>query len=549
MGMSPPPGMSTPGMGMGGTDISPTSIVPDIPIDPYPNRIDINYLAQQKPGAVILKISKSPTSLEGKVIIGGNLMTQFNLYPNALIGWEDPLTRASGSGRIRLGQISDSDIMMDESTQYDTNVKSEKIIVYSLEPPITQVEMVNLEVEGRPDLDGFIQINHRNAKSLGVNQGDILAFEDDLTGAFGAAKVCLNENISDKKIIIDQDLLEASGVGSFEVGLKKNMRQIIPLQSLDAGISPISGENVWELISRARTNISVIKQWLSNYIIYKGIKLRWKTANTAIEVLNTIPDLSGDVLSSITPNTTITLKPTGLVTFNAVLIIDISRSMMARDVEVINIGPALEGIKAAMHDPEIQEFLKKFKPGVQVMRRYAAAFAAILFLAEKVGRGFGEKVSIIRFADEAQVLNMSGGKLWMDSSSGQKGELENCARNIVNDIGNAYGQATNMGPAMVKANDLIHSFSKDNPDQPTMVVLLTDGVPTDGDAFLNSIQEISKNPNVVLYIIGLGNPDDEAMKKAAALCGGEYFKPQDSGELLIWYSKRARDLQVKLKHQ
>jgi hypothetical protein len=37
------------------------------------------------------------------------------------------------------------------------------------------------------------------------------------------------------------------------------------------------------------------------------------------------------------------------------------------------------------------------------------------------------------------------------------------------------------------------------------------------------------------------------MKKAASLLSGEYFEPQDSGELLIWYSKRARDLQVKLK--
>ena len=37
------------------------------------------------------------------------------------------------------------------------------------------------------------------------------------------------------------------------------------------------------------------------------------------------------------------------------------------------------------------------------------------------------------------------------------------------------------------------------------------------------------------------------MARAAALCGGEYFKPNDAGELLVRYSKRARDLTVKLK--
>jgi hypothetical protein len=54
-------------------------------------------------------------------------------------------------------------------------------------------------------------------------------------------------------------------------------------------------------------------------------------------------------------------------------------------------------------------------------------------------------------------------------------------------------------------------------------------------------------PNIVTYIVGLGNPDRELMTRAASLCGGEYFEPEDAGELLIWYSKRARDLTVKLK--
>jgi hypothetical protein len=203
--------------------------------------------------------------------------------------------------------------------------------------------------------------------------------------------------------------------------------------------------------------------------------------------------------------------------------------MMARDVEVKNIGPALEGIKAAMRAKEIQDFLGKFKPGINVPRRFSAAFAAILFLSEKVGRGFGEKVSIVRFADEAQLLYFTGGQPFMDSSSGEKDILENCAKLIVDE-------------------EVLQYFEADSEEQiPTMIVLLTDGAATDGDKFFQAIQKFSQNPNVVIYIIGLGNPDDQQMKRAAALCGGEYFKPQDAGELLIWYSKRARDLQVKLK--
>jgi len=517
------------------------------PPDPYPNKIDINVLLSQKPGSMIVRPKISPSSLEGKVILSQNLVSRLNLFPNALVGWEDPLTRATGSARLQIGQVTEQQILMDENTAFDTAVEAPQILLYTMEPPIVHVEAITLEIDSKPDMGGYLEINHRNAMSLEVNERDILAFEDDLTGAFGAGKVRFNPDVPDNKVIVDQELIEASGVGSYEVELKKNVRQIIPLQSLELGVSPITGENIWEIISQARSNMDIIKQWLANYIIFKGIKLRWKRANTAIEVLNTVPDLTGDVLASVTPITTIELKPTGLVTFNAILIIDISRSMMARDVEVTNIGPALEGIKAAMQDKEIQAFLAKFKPGVNVPRRMSAAFAAVLFLSEKVGRGFGEKVSIIRFADEAQILPMPGGKLWMDSSSGQKGELEACARTIVDQIANAYGQSTNMGQAMEKANQLLELFTADNPEQPTMIVLLTDGAPTDGRAFMDSIKKISKNQNVVLYIIGLGNPNDDEMKKAAALCAGEYFKPEDSGELLVWYSKRARDLSLKIR--
>ena len=118
---------------------------------------------------------------------------------------------------------------------------------------------------------------------------------------------------------------------------------------------------------------------------------------------------------------------------------------------------------------------------------------------------------------------------------------------IVDQIGNAYGQATNMGLAMLKAQEILFEFESINPDQPTMVVLLTDGTPTDGNDFFEAVKLFADNPNVVIYILGLGNPDRELMTRAAVMCGGEYFEPADAGELLIWYSKRARDLTVKLK--
>lgn len=509
---------------------------------PQPAMLDVNAIAREKKGAVV--VPKVQAGLTGKVKINPNAAKKLGLAEGMLVGWQDPMSQATGAARVTIdGACPETEIWMSDSTRDETGIRADRIAIYSTEAPIEIKSTLTLEVEPTPDLMGFAILSPRSMASLQLKAGDIVTFEDALTGAMGSAKVQMKEDVRDNAVMIDSEIIEASGVGSVEVQLKHSTRPIIPLQSVDLGISPIQGEGVWQTISTARQNIESIKGWLGNYVIFKGIKLRWKAANTACQLLDCVPSLEGDVFATITPNTTLTLKPVGLITFNAILVIDISRSMMARDVEVTNIAPAIEGIKAAMESKEIQQFMKNFKDGVAVPRRMSAAFAAILFLSEKVGRGFGEKVSIIRFADDAQILNFDG-RPFMDSASGKKGILEEAAKKIVDQIGQAYGQATNMGIAMLKAQEVLSQFSA---DQPTMIVILTDGVPTDGNDFFTSIQEFSKNPNVVLYIIGLGNPDDEAMKRAAAMCGGEYFKPKDSGELLVWYSKRARDLQVKLK--
>ncbi|KKM24894.1 hypothetical protein LCGC14_1600550, partial [marine sediment metagenome] len=532
-------------------DISPPSPTDytineqEVVIDPYPNKIEISLLQNQKNG-IILKPVLDNSIDGGRIQLSPSILEQLGLGQGMLIAWEDPLTRAMGSARIDKANISVDEIKMSFDTFEDTHIQSEQVVVYSTEPPIERSSDLMLEVESQPNLMGYALISPKTKFSLSVEPDDILAFEDELTGAMGAGRVEILESVPDNVIIIDSEILEASGIGSFEVKVSKNQRTIIPLQNISLGISPISGENMWEMISTARENVDSLKGWISNYIIFKGIKLRWSAVNIACSILDTTPDLIGDIFAKVTPNTTISLSPTGLIPFNAILILDISRSMMARDVLVTNIAPAIEGIKAAMESREIQEFLKLFKDGIYIPRRISAAFAAILFLSEKVGRGFGEKVSVIRFADESQVLPF-GDSFYMDSASGKKGILEEAARLIVDRVGNSYGQATNMHLAIDDAHQVLMNFDQISPNQPAMVILLTDGEPTQKKAFLQSIKKFSTNPNVVIYILGLGNPNDELMTRAASLCGGEYFKPKDAGELLIWYAKRARDLTVKLK--
>ena len=141
-----------------------------------------------------------------------------------------------------------------------------------------------LEVQSQPNLLGYCLVSPRTQHVLSLRPDDIMAFEDELTGAIGAAKVEISEATPDNSITIDSEILEASGIGSFEVKVYKNLRPVIPLQNVALGISPISGENMWEIISTARQNVDSLKDIVAlckrRGFIYPGSEIYGGFANT-----------------------------------------------------------------------------------------------------------------------------------------------------------------------------------------------------------------------------------------------------------------------------
>ncbi len=537
------------------TDYPSNEPSPSYPEEPIPTSYPepVEKLIQKPNEFLTLKVELQ-YGLEGLVLLSKNTFQSLELNdfnPDPII-FQDTDTGITGGARVQIAEISDDVIRMDPETYETSDIHSLSVYVWSSVPkekPIVKVDQLDLNVKITSfGIGSTVSMNKRNCLSLQVNDGDIVTFEDELIGAWGAGYIKIKESLPKDVIEIEDEIFEATGIGSTEVVVRRNDKTVIPLQSLELGISPIMGENMWDTITFVRNHKDELKRWLSQFLIFKGLKLRWKDANAAINILSTIPDLKGEILAAPKMTSSLQLKPEGLITFNAILIIDISASMLAPDMMCSNIAPAVEGIRASMENEEVKTFLARFKEGVNVPRRLGAAFAALLFLAEKVGRGFGEKVSIIRFADHSEALDFNGP--FFDSASGKHGILEQAANQIVEKIGNYKGLATNMAPAFEEAKRVLDVFSslESESSKPCMVVLLTDGHPTDQDQFLQVInQNFIGNSNVVLYIVGIGNTNQKLMTDIAVRCGGEFFQPENMGELLIWYSKRARDLIVKLK--
>ncbi|MFW9824123.1 MAG: hypothetical protein ACFFE4_14360, partial [Candidatus Thorarchaeota archaeon] len=161
-GISPlptPPPQPTP-LGIPPSPSAQPTIEPAVPAEPYPDKIDISTLQNQKRGVILKPIIDN--SIEGgRVQISATILNQLGLGQGMLIAWEDPLTRSMGSARIDATNITPSEIKMSFDTYEDTNIQAEQVVVYSTEPPIEKASELMLEVDSQPNLMGHALISPR----------------------------------------------------------------------------------------------------------------------------------------------------------------------------------------------------------------------------------------------------------------------------------------------------------------------------------------------------------------------------------------------------
>ena len=101
------------------------------------------------------------------------------------------------------------------------------------------------------------------------------------------------------------------------------------------------------------------------------------------------------------------------------------------------------------------------------------------------------------------------------------------------DVGMA-GQMTNIGKAIAKGVDM---FRQDSIETKVML-LLTDGVDAGMDILPLDAAEMAKRDSVVIYTIGIGDPDipgtdldEKTLEQIAGLTGGRYFRAIDTKKL------------------
>ncbi len=387
-----------------------------------------------------------------------------------------------------------------------------------------------------------------------------MIFEDPNSSFWGASEIRKNDEVDKDKIIIDSLVLEASLLmegDTVEAVLYDS--DMIALDYVEFGLKPLTEDaNTDDLVSRAAKEVESLEKLIGGRLVYPGMSFNWADLDVKVEIMNTRPNLVGKsfaklAFEALKERTGYQFKTVGIATpFNAILCIDTSGSMKTTDVPVQDIAHAREGLKDLAGDnPEVQAFLDRFEEGRNVSRAEAAAMAVLLYLAEKVGRGYGEKVAVITFEKEVSemtFLNSDTGEVmpFVECTGREKAlGLQIISTHVVDKVEEG-GTLTNMGSALEKAHDILESFG--DPTKPTMLILLTDGMTTTGPPPLKLLKDkFTDRSRIVLYTIGLGERseiDEELMLAISQYGNGNYRHVDNMRDLLEWYGRLASEFAI-----
>lgn len=420
-----------------------------------------------------------------------------------------------------------------------------------------------LEIIDGGDLRGFVNLHPKTAKKLDADIGSIVIFEDPQSSFWGAAEVRKNNDVSEDHIIIDTLVLEASLLmEGDQVEVTLYDEDMLALEYVEFGLKPLTEDaNTEDLVSRAAERVKSLENIIGGRLVYPGMAFNWPELAVKVEIINAKPDLAGKrfaklAFEALRERTGYQFKTVGIASpFNAVLCVDTSGSMKTTDVPVQDIAHAREGLKDLAGDsPEVHAFLNRFEEGRNVSRAEAAAMAVLLYLAEKVGRGYGEKVGVITFEKEVSemtFLNSDTGEVqpFVECTGREKAlGLQIISTHVVDKVEEG-GTLTDMGSALAKAHEIMEEFG--DPNKPTMLIMLTDGMTTSGPPPLKVLKERFTDRNkLVIYSIGLGERseiDEELMLAIAQYGNGSYRHVDNMRDLLEWYGKLAGEFAVVIR--
>ncbi|MHA1731258.1 MAG: VWA domain-containing protein [Promethearchaeota archaeon] len=420
---------------------------------------------------------------------------------------------------------------------------------------------IQLELVDGGSIDGRGFMSEADMNKLGVDDFDVVLFLNEFEDS-GACQVQASETCESGYFIVDSSVMDSANVSEGDVVTVRKVKAKGGIEQVQIGVQSMAEASTEDTVIWVAEHAGELANLLRKRPIYKNLEIDWRDAEPGhikLRIMKTKPDLQPEDVAIIDPTgheILFEIVPAVDMTFNAILLLDVSGSMQKEDLKVRDADGAIEGLKKGLQDSEqLHEFLLPIEEGAWTSRIRAASLSTLLYLSLKIGRGWGENVQIIAFADDVEqltVVDPSGQETGVIKCTGEmkSANLSAMASYVIEKTSQASG-LTAMSVALKRAAQAIADFPpnpKSGNQNPVMIVLLTDGQPNKGDDEagipVNPIpvvkRDIASMPGVVLYCIGIGEADDALMQKLAENGRGEYFKADSFADLWKNYDTLAQ---------
>lgn len=426
---------------------------------------------------------------------------------------------------------------------------------------------MKLEIVDAGETGGRALMSRQDMKALKLEDLDVVVFTSEYDD-WGAAQVMARDDVQPGYIMIDTMTMDSANMSAGDV---VDVSKSVPrggITDVQIGVEPMASQPTEKAVVWVAEHAAEMADLLKNRPIFRNLEINWRDADMGhlkLKIVQTSPPIEPGDTAIIDPSgqeIVFEIIPAVDMSFNAILLVDVSGSMLKEDLLVRDVDGAIEGLRRGFSETrDLQRFLDLFREGDKASRIASAAMATLLYLSLKIGRGWGENVQFITFGDDVEVLEVQDKKGRMSPVIECTGEMRELNLNtiayyVVEKCKKATG-LTAMSVALKVAADQTRLFPK-NPrtgkQNPTMIVVLSDGNPNKGD----EVQGIPVNPipvlkqhlvreDIVVYSIGLGEADDAVMSRIAELGRGEYFKATNFQELWRFYDILAQKFSIAAK--
>ncbi|MHA1384607.1 MAG: hypothetical protein ACTSR3_12705 [Candidatus Helarchaeota archaeon] len=440
--------------------------------------------------------------------------------------------------------------------------------------------MTLIELKLQQGNDGLAILNPIDIEGLDIENGTLLEISDETLSYSVILKAYISDNAPQNVLVADPNILENLGFQDsdlIELEIYQGNIKFAEQLLVEFSVTDRDPKDFFTSENKRK-----ILQFLQNYYFHGVTEIFWPEQNSLLRVQIQKPKTEVGYVFKVNPES-INIKlrqEIQSMPFNAILLIDKSRSMTNRDVKLKGSENVLKDLwERFFESKEINlkntpyrnlykwfVALKKYGLGNGLDedsrrsgRLDSVLLSTILFFQLKISRGFGEKCAFILYSDEAKIIRFNN-KNYIEAT---EFSAEICDKLIgkikSSDILN-YGN-TNISSAILNCKEIALEYEKINKN-PLMILLLTDGSPyppeiDNAGRVKESIERLqdfldARNIPFVLYTLGIGDRRDknEKLLEAVARKGnGEYHYVGNIKNLIEWYQKLAKEFTVTISNE